>query len=126
MLLALFLQLEKIEINNKILYVEIADNDEKRSLGLMFRKYLPDSVGMLFIFDSSGIYPFWMKNTYVPLSIAFIDENYKIIDIFDLEPLDETPIFPIKKFKYALEVNRNWFKRNNIKVGDKVKFMFLK
>jgi uncharacterized membrane protein (UPF0127 family) len=126
MLLALFLQLEKIEINNKILYVEIADNDEKRSLGLMFRKYLPDSVGMLFIFDSSGIYPFWMKNTYIPLSIAFIDENYKIIDIFDLEPLDETPIFPLKKFKYALEVNRNWFKRNNIKVGDKVKFMFLK
>jgi uncharacterized membrane protein (UPF0127 family) len=126
MLLALFLQLEKIEINNKILYVEIADNDEKRSLGLMFRKYLPDSVGMLFIFDSSGIYPFWMKNTYIPLSIAFIDENYKIIDIFDLEPLDETPIFPLKKFKYALEVNRNWFKRNNIRVGDKVKFMFLK
>ncbi|MFZ8845888.1 MAG: DUF192 domain-containing protein [Candidatus Hydrothermia bacterium] len=126
MLLALFLQLEKIEINNKILYVEIADNDEKRSLGLMFRKYLPDSVGMLFIFDSSGIYPFWMKNTYIPLSIAFIDENYKIIDIFDLEPLDETPIFPLKKFKYALEVNRNWFKRNNIKIGDKVKFMFLK
>jgi uncharacterized protein len=126
MLLALFLQLEKIEINNKILYVEIADNDEKRSLGLMFRKYLPDSVGMLFIFDSSGIYPFWMKNTYIPLSIAFIDENYKIIDIFDLEPLDETPIFPLKKFKYALEVNRNWFKRNDIKIGDKVKFMFLK
>ncbi|MDT7880877.1 MAG: DUF192 domain-containing protein [Candidatus Hydrothermia bacterium] len=126
MLLALFLQLEKIEINNKILYVEIADNDEKRSLGLMFRKYLPDSVGMLFIFDSSGIYPFWMKNTYIPLSIAFIDENYKIIDIFDLEPLDETPIFPLKKFKYALEVNRNWFKRNDIRVGDKVKFMFLK
>jgi uncharacterized protein len=123
MLLALFLQLEKIEINNKILYVEIADNDEKRSLGLMFRKYLPDSVGMLFIFDSSGIYPFWMKNTYIPLSIAFIDENYKIIDIFDLEPLDETPIFPLKKFKYALEVNRNWFKRNNIKVGDRVKFL---
>jgi uncharacterized membrane protein (UPF0127 family) len=126
MLLALFLQLEKIEINNKILYVEIADNDEKRSLGLMFRKYLPDSMGMLFIFDSSGIYPFWMKNTYIPLSIAFIDENYKIIDIFDLEPLDETPIFPLKKFKYALEVNRNWFKRNDIRVGDKVKFMFLK
>jgi uncharacterized protein len=123
MLLALFLQLEKIEINNKILYVEIADNDEKRSLGLMFRKYLPDSVGMLFIFDSSGIYPFWMKNTYIPLSIAFIDENYKIIDIFDLEPLDETPIFPLKKFKYALEVNRNWFKRNDIKVGDRVKFL---
>jgi uncharacterized membrane protein (UPF0127 family) len=123
MLLALFLQLEKIEINNKILYVEIADNDEKRSLGLMFRKYLPDSMGMLFIFDSSGIYPFWMKNTYIPLSIAFIDENYKIIDIFDLEPLDETPIFPLKKFKYALEVNRNWFKRNDIKVGDRVKFL---
>jgi uncharacterized membrane protein (UPF0127 family) len=123
MLLALFLQLEKIEINNKILYVEIADNDEKRSLGLMFRKYLPDSVGMLFIFDSSGIYPFWMKNTYIPLSIAFIDENYKIIDIFDLEPLDETPIFPLKKFKYALEVNRNWFKRNDIRVGDRVKFL---
>ncbi|MEO0224543.1 MAG: DUF192 domain-containing protein [candidate division WOR-3 bacterium] len=126
MFLVLFLQLEKIEINDKILYVEIADNDEKRTKGLMFRKSLPDSVGMLFIFDSSGIYPFWMKNTYIPLSIAFISENYEILDIVDLEPLNETPIFPLRKFKYALEVNRNWFKRNNINIGDKVKFLFLK
>ncbi len=126
MLLTLILQLEKIEINNKILYVEIADSDQKRALGLMFRKYLPDSIGMLFIFDSSGIYPFWMKNTYIPLSIAFIDENYEIIDIIDLEPFDETSVFPLRKFKYALEVNRNWFKKNNVKVGDKVKFLFLK
>ncbi|MEO0144318.1 MAG: DUF192 domain-containing protein [candidate division WOR-3 bacterium] len=114
-------QVQKIEINGKLLFVEIADDDNKRALGLMYRKYLPDSMGMLFIFDSAGIYPFWMKNTYIPLSIAFIDENFTIIDILDLEPLDERPIFPLKKFKYALEVNRNWFKKNNIKVGDKVK-----
>lgn len=124
MFLVLFSQLEKIEINDKILYVEIANNDEKRTQGLMFRKYLPDSMGMLFIFDSSGIYGFWMKNTYIPLSIAFINENFEIIDILDLEPLDERPVFPVKKFKYALEVNRNWFKRNNVKIGDKVKIKY--
>ncbi len=118
----LFLDFQKIEINNKILYVEVAADDEKRSKGLMFRKYLPDSLGMLFVFDSLGIYPFWMKNTYLPLSIAFIDDSLKIIEILDMEPLDEHPIFPIKKFKYALEVNRNWFKKNGIKIGDKIKF----
>lgn len=125
-MLLIFFQLEKVEINNKVLYVEIADSPSERERGLMFRTYLPDSIGMLFIFDSSGIYPFWMKNTYIPLSIAFIDENFKIIDILDLEPLDERPVFPIKKFKYAIEVNKNWFKKKNIKVGDKVNFKFLR
>jgi len=124
MLLTILLELGKIEINGKILYVEIADNQEKREKGLMNRTYLPDSIGMLFIFDSSGIYGFWMKNTYIPLSIAFIDENFIIVDILDLEPLNENPVFPIKKFKYALEVNRNWFKKNNIKPGDKIKLLF--
>lgn len=125
-MLLIFFQLEKVEINNQVLYVEVADSPFERERGLMFRTYLPDSIGMLFIFDSSGIYAFWMKNTYIPLSIAFIDENFEIIDILDLEPLDERPVFPVKKFKYAIEVNRNWFKKKNIKVGDKVNFKFLR
>ncbi|MEO0202833.1 MAG: DUF192 domain-containing protein [candidate division WOR-3 bacterium] len=123
MLLTLLLQVQKVEINGKFLFVEIANDDNKRALGLMYRKYLPDSMGMLFIFDSSGIYPFWMKNTYLPLSIAFIDDSLRIIEILDLEPLNEKPIFPARKFKYALEVNRNWYKKNNIKPGDKIKFI---
>jgi uncharacterized membrane protein (UPF0127 family) len=122
-LIIIFFQFEKIKINQSYLTVEIADDDEKRMRGLMFRNYMPDSLGMLFIFDSSGIYPFWMRNTYIPLSIAFIDESFRILEIVDMKPLDETPIYPFRRFKYALEVNQGWFKKRSIRVGDKVEFL---
>lgn len=109
--------------NNDSLIVEVAETPKELEKGLMGRKFLDKDKGMLFIFKREGIYPFWMKNTYIPLSIAFIDKNYKIVQIEDMEPFDtislHTPFSPIK---YALEVNRGWFKRHNIKRGDSVSF----
>jgi uncharacterized protein len=88
----------------------------------MYRKEMPENKGMLFVFDGLDYHSFWMKNTYIPLSIAFITEGKKIIQIEDMAPLDtisfHTSIIPVK---YAVEVNEGWFRRHNVKVGDRVK-----
>ncbi len=109
-------------INDKRVYIEIADSPRERAKGLMFRNELKKDHGMLFIFERNKITSFWMKNTFIPLSIAFIDINYRIVHITDMSPLDEgtshSSIYPIK---YALEMDQGWFKRNNIKIGDVIK-----
>jgi uncharacterized membrane protein (UPF0127 family) len=110
--------------NQKILNVEIADTPEKRSIGLMYRKQLKEDHGMLFVFDKSQVVGFWMKNTFIPLSIAYIDTNFKILHISKMAPFDEethhSSLYPVK---YAVEVNQGWFKLNNVKIGDYVKGM---
>ena len=109
-----------IQVKDKIITVEIADTPQKRELGLMYRTSLDENKGMLFIFPTPSKLSFWMKNTFIPLSIAFIDEEGTIKEIENMEP--ETTITHVSKdlCKYALEVNQGWFERNNINVGDKV------
>ena len=109
-----------LNINGRPLYVEIASTPEERQKGLMFRKNLGENNGMLFIFEKEKILSFWMKNTYIPLSIAFIDKNGVIVDIFDMKPFSLKPVVSTLKCKYALEVNRGFFSRCGIKVGDKI------
>ncbi len=114
-----------IKIGNKKIKVEIADTPEVRKKGLMERKYLAPNEGMLFIFEESDYHSFWMKNTLIPLSIAFISEEKKVLEIRDMQPLNETTIYrPLYPIRYALEMNKNWFKKNKIKPG--AKFIFLK
>jgi uncharacterized membrane protein (UPF0127 family) len=84
----------------------------------MNRKSLADGRGMLFIFDRDQILPFWMKNTLIPLSIAFISADGRILEIRDLRPLDETTVRSSRSARYALEVPQGWFSRAGIKVGD--------
>ena len=111
-----------ISINNVRLKVEIADTSKLRSKGLMFRKSLDEDKGMLFIFNKVKVVSFWMKNTFIPLSVAFINEDFKIIHIEDMSPLDEETIHTsLVSIKYAIEVNQGWFKKNDIKIGDKIK-----
>ncbi|ASY38058.1 DUF192 domain-containing protein [Taylorella equigenitalis] len=105
-------------INDSKLSVEIADTPSSQQLGLMHRETLDPNHGMLFVFEEPQNLCFWMKNTLIPLSIAYIDQNFKIIDILDMQPLDETPICAKQDAQYALEVNQGWFKLNNIKIGD--------
>lgn len=114
----------QIKIKNKTLHIELAETMEQHSYGLMNRQELAENAGMLFVFDSEEQRFFWMKNTFINLSIAYFDRNKKIIDIQDMKAatssLDENlPSYPSKgKAKYALEVNQGWFEKNNIKVGD--------
>ena len=101
----------------KYLYTEVADDEMSKATGLMYRKHLGSSQGMLFCFSSEDYYPFWMKNTYVPLDIAFINNEGKIVDIRSMTPLSTRRVSSRIPFSYALETNQGWFKENSITIG---------
>ena len=105
---------------------EIVDNEDDRRTGLMNRKSLDANGGMLFVFEETQELGFWMRNTLIPLSIGFFDENKTLVDIQDMEPASpidlNPPVYRSKKpALYALEVNKGWFKKNKIAVGAKLK-----
>jgi uncharacterized membrane protein (UPF0127 family) len=99
---------------------EIADIPDELRFGLMFRESMPEDHGMLFVFQTDTTTGFWMQNTYIPLSVAFIDVTGKIVDIQDMEPLDETLHSPEGTYRYALEMNQGWFEDNGIEPGDRL------
>jgi uncharacterized membrane protein (UPF0127 family) len=103
------------------LYVEIADTPEKQETGLMHRTALAADGGMLFVFPSETTIPFWMRDTLLPLSIAFIAGDGTIVDIQDMQPLDETLHNPAHPYVYALEVNQGYFRQHNVVVGNQVR-----
>jgi uncharacterized membrane protein (UPF0127 family) len=99
------------------LMVEIADTPEKRQTGLMHRTELPPDTGMLFVIEPPGR-GFYMKDTRIPLTVAFIERCGAIVDFADLEPLSEEIKNTDKPYEFALEVDRGWFERNGIAAGD--------
>ncbi|MFC1670454.1 DUF192 domain-containing protein [Spirochaetota bacterium] len=114
-------------INNqkktKTLYVETAATVRKRNIGLMYRKNLDINHGMLFIFEDESKLSFWMKNTFIPLSIAYISNEGIINEILHMKPLDTSITYEsVKPAKYALEVNKGWFHNNQITKGCKIIF----
>ncbi len=112
-----------IQINKIELQVEVAASHEERLLGLMHRKILPKNKGMLFIYPSERIIKLWMKNTLIPLSVAFLNKDKKIINIEKMEPNQTTTIYKSKDLAlYAVEVNQGWFEKNKVSVGDNFKF----
>lgn len=101
--------------------VEVADDDEERQLGLMHRESLPEDAGMIFLFDEDQSGGFWMKNTLIPLSIAFVDAQGTIRRILDMEPCEADPceIYePGVVYRSALEVNQGAFDRLGVAEGD--------
>lgn len=108
------------KINNKSLFIEIAATEQNRNYGLMHRNHLEANSGMLFVFEQAAQPCFWMKNTLIPLSIAFIDDKGYITDIKDMQPNTTISHCPSRPVKYALETNQGWYVENNIKVGEKV------
>lgn len=115
--------LPKITVGTKTLHVEIVQNDEERMRGLMHREHLPENHGMLFVFEEAQMQAFWMRNTFIPLDIAFIDASNRILDIQHMTPLDETKSYQSPApVPYVLEVNAGWFENNGIKIGETVKF----
>ena len=105
---------------NATLNTDIACSKEDKMKGLMNIQSLEKNKGMLFVYDKMDYHNFWMKNTNIPLSIAFIDSEWTIVDIKDMNPLDETHIHPVKPALYAVEANKGWFAQHNVKVGDTV------
>ena len=109
----------KMILGKETLIVEVADNNESREQGLMGRKELKDSTGMIFIFEQAEPQDFWMKNTLIPLSIGFFDADGKLFQITDMEPASVIDLNPkvyhsTRPAKFALEEPKGWFKRKKI------------
>ena len=103
-----------------IVMVEVANTPEQREQGLMHRKGLKDGDGMLFIFERDEILSFCMKNTIIPLSIAYIAHDGRIVEIHDMQPGNLSPIQSSRSARYALEVPQGWFGRVGIEIGDRL------
>ena len=106
--------------HNIKLRVEVADTNEKRQRGLMHRNSLDADHGMLFKFPRYDHLSFWMQNTYIPLDIAFLDDDGRVLQISQMSPLSTRSIRSEERCRYALETNRGWFEKNNIQRGSKL------
>jgi len=99
---------------------EVANTDQLRSAGLSFRSNLGGSQGMVFVFPEVQRHCMWMRDTYIPLSVAFIDEQGAIVNIEDMEPLTDAFHCAERKVRYVLEMNRGWFAQRHIRQGSKI------
>lgn len=109
-----------LRIKNHQIRAEVANTEESRRRGLMFRDSLGDNSGMVFSYPEAGINAMWMKNTRIPLSVAFINRNGRILNIENMEPFSEQAHSSAGEAAYALEMNRGWFSKRAIKAGDRV------
>jgi len=117
------LQTQVLRINKWEITVEIADTQETQEKGLMWRERMDENHGMLFVYDRDSKKSFWMKNTKIPLSIAYIAADGTIREIYDMEPLSTRIVDSRYSVRYALEVNQGAFERHGIKTGDKIEFI---
>lgn len=99
---------------------EVAATNPARMQGLMHRRAMPDQRGMLFVFPQNAQHCMWMKNTFLPLSVAFLDEEGRITNIEDMQPQTETNHCAARPARYALEMNLGWFARRGLKAGDAI------
>lgn len=117
---------KQIKVGQQTLTVEVADNENDRQLGLMHRDKMAAQHGMLFIFDDNQPYCMWMKNTLIPLSVAFADESGQILNIEDMQPQTENPHCAVGAARYALEMNLGWFAEHKIQPGAKIELLGIK
>lgn len=116
----------QIRLGKEVLTVEVAKTHEARAKGLMGRRELPEGQGMLFVYEKAQPLVFWMKDTLIPLSVAFFDEDKELIHILDMDP----PVgLPLVRYRsrvpslYALEVPQGWFEKHGIDRGAKFSFL---
>ena len=103
-----------------LIQAEVANTFETRARGLMYRKTMSTSEGMLFVFPSEERLCMWMRNTYLPLSVAFIDTDGAILNIEDMQPQTDDSHCAVKPARYALEMNQGWFAKRGIRPGTKI------
>jgi uncharacterized membrane protein (UPF0127 family) len=104
-------------------FLDVASSETERRLGLMGRERLDEDGGMVFVFDGSTTTSFWMKDTLIPLSIAFWGDDGRIVDLFDMEPCHEDPCPTYAagtSYTHALEMNDGWFQAHDVQIGDTV------
>ena len=108
----------QIDINELLTDIEVVSKFEERREGLMFRKSISKNYGMFFIWDYKRQQCMWMKNTSLSLSVAYISNRGEILEIYDMVPFSKKSVCSKNYVKYALEVNKDWFEKNNINIGD--------
>jgi uncharacterized protein len=109
-----------IKVGSHVLRVEIVSTDAERQKGLMFREKLGRDDGMLFVFDEPAYHSMWMKNTLIPLSVAFVDANGEILNILDMEPHSPETRMSAGPASFAIETNKGWFGERGIQPGARV------
>jgi uncharacterized membrane protein (UPF0127 family) len=120
------LPVRELKVGSAVFQTELALNPADREKGLMFRDALPESSAMLFIFPDEAQRVFWMKDTKIPLSIAYISKQGVIKEILDMQPYSLAAVPSLHSVSYALEVNQGAFVRQNVKVGDQIELSVLK
>ena len=103
-----------------LIRAQVADSDGTRQTGLMHRKDMPANDGMLFVFDEANPQCFWMRNTLLPLTIAFVADDGTIVNLADMQPMTERSHCSAKPVRFALEMNLGWFAKRGIKAGAKL------
>ena len=104
-----------------LIRAEVADSMGTRMEGLMHRKSMPQGAGMVFVFEEAAAHCMWMKNTLIPLSVAFVDQAGAITNIADMQPHSEQSHCAVRPARYALEMNKGWFAQRGIKAGAKLR-----
>jgi len=111
------LPVTQLTVDQSKVWVEVANTEPTRMAGLMFRKDLGSDVGMLFVFSDSQQRAFWMKNTLIPLSIAYMNEKGAVENILEMPPQTEQSFMSAGPAKFALEMNAGWFSKHGVKPG---------
>lgn len=100
-----------------LIRAEIADEEGERQIGLMHRPSMPVNEGMIFVFERPEVQCFWMRNTLIPLSIAFLDDEGRIVNIEEMKPLSDDSHCSKKPVRFVLEMNKGWFDKRGLKPG---------
>ena len=111
----------KLTAGMYLIDTQLAATPQQRSTGLMFRRQMPQAEGMLFVFDQPGQQCFWMKNTLLPLSAAFVADDGTIVNLADMKPQTTDSHCSEKPVRYVLEMNQGWFSQKGIKTGTKLR-----
>jgi len=110
----------KISAGMHLIDTQVASTEQQRATGLMFRKDLPQTEGMLFVFEQASQQCFWMKNTLVPLTAAFVADDGTIVNLADMKPQSTDSHCSSQPVRYVLEMNQGWFGKKGIKAGFKL------
>lgn len=111
----------RLQIGLRYVQAEVAATPESRSTGLMHRTELGSNQGMLFIFENTSTQAMWMRNTLIPLSVAFLDEHGVVVNVAEMQPRTETVHASSAPARYALEMNAGWFANAGVRPGDRVR-----
>jgi len=110
----------KLSAGMHLIDAQVAQTGPQRQTGLMFRREMPQHEGMLFVFEQPATQCFWMKNTLLPLTAAFVADDGTIVNLADMKPQTEDSHCSTQPVRYVLEMNQGWFARKNLKAGAKL------